>query len=95
MSDLPALASAYAVFLACVAGVLAWTRRTERARAWPASEVSRFRLALARTLLVLAVFILVAAAIRAEARARSIASLASAALFSGAVGWMISPRRRA
>lgn len=86
MSELPLLASAYAVFLALVAALFTVISRWQRPTAgWPHTELPKFRAVLARTLLVLAGLVLFVTALRHGTEPTSLASLGAAALVVGVV----------
>ena len=86
MSELPLLASAYAVFLALVAALFTVVSRGQHPTAgWPNTELPRFRAVLARTLLVLAGLVLFVTALRHRTEPTSLASLGAAALVVGIV----------
>lgn len=84
MSELPVIASGYAIFLAVVAALLshASRRRTTNAE-WPHAELLRLRGVLARALLVLAGVILILAAARHYREAGSVGCLGCAAIVVG------------
>jgi len=91
MSNLPLLASAYAVFLALVAALFTVVSRWQRpTAAWPHTELPRFRAVLARTLLVHAGLVLFVTALRHGTEPTSLASLGAAALVVAAVAWRVA-----
>jgi hypothetical protein len=92
---LPVLASIYAAFLAGIAALLSRRPALHAGTPeWSQDQVAGFRGGIARTLLVLAAVILVAAATRMQPAPLASASVGAAALVVGAVGTRTLRRRR-